>query len=144
MTSAPDLSPNGLRVADLVRSGEQQTAAIERAPGIYESRGVGNSYLLTSPDGSVLVNAGTLADARRGHELFQRISSTPVRYIILTQSHANQYGGLEVYKTPDNTVVAHRLYPQDRRYFQSLAAHYQRGSRRNVVGSRSAFTIACA
>src|ERR1700730_535418 len=130
MTSAPDLSPKGLRVADLVRSGEQQTAAIERAPGIYESRGVGNSYLLTSPDGSVLVNAGTLADARRGHELFQRISSTPVRYIILTQSHANQYGGLEVYKTPDNTVVAHRLYLQDRRYFQSLAAHYQRGSRR--------------
>jgi alkyl sulfatase BDS1-like metallo-beta-lactamase superfamily hydrolase len=130
MTSAPDLSPNGLRVADLVRSGEQQLAAIERAPGIYESRGVGNSYLLTSPDGAVLVNAGTLGDARRGRELFQRISSAPVRYIILTQSHANQYGGLELYKTPDNTVIAHRLYPHDRRYFQSLAAHYQRGSRR--------------
>ncbi len=99
MTSAPDLSPNGLRVADLVRSGEQQTAAIERAPGIYESRGIGNSYLLTSRDGDVVVNAGTLGDARRGRELFQRISSAPVRYIILTQSHANQYRCPHAFRT---------------------------------------------
>src|ERR1700712_741160 len=99
MTAESNLSHKGLRVAELVKSGEGQDAVIERAPGIYESRGVGNSYLLTTPAGDVLVNAGTLGDARRGRELFRKVSQAPIRFIVLTQSHANQYGGLELYKT---------------------------------------------
>ena len=130
MTADSNLSHKGLRVAELVKSGEGQDSVVERAPGIYESRGVGNSYLLTTPAGDVLVNAGTLGDARRGRELFSKASQAPIRFIILTQSHANQYGGLEVYKTPDNVVIAHRNYPGDRRYGEALSAHYRRGSRR--------------
>ena len=130
MQLRPELSPGGLRVADLIRSGEQQLAPVERAPGIHECRGVGNSYLLTTSEGDILVNAGTLGDARRGRDLFKQVSSAPIRYIILTQSHANQFGGLEIYKTPDNTVIAHRNYPEERACFQALASHYQRGSRR--------------
>jgi glyoxylase-like metal-dependent hydrolase (beta-lactamase superfamily II) len=120
----------GLRVAEFVKSGEGQTAAILRAPGVYESRGVGNSYLFTTPEGDVLVNAGTLGDARRGSELFGQVSSNLIHFIILTQSHANQYGGLEVYKTPHNVVIAQRSYLDDRRYTEALSAHYRRGSRR--------------
>ena len=130
MNADPSLSPKGLRVAELVQSGDGQAAAIARAPGVWESRGVGNSYLLTTPDGDVLINAGTLKDAKRGRELFARISSNPIRYIVLTQSHGNQYGGLEVYKTPDNTVIAHRNYPEERAYGEALAEHFKRGSRR--------------
>jgi alkyl sulfatase BDS1-like metallo-beta-lactamase superfamily hydrolase len=130
MTRDPNLSHKGLRVAELVKSGEGQAAAIERASGVYESRGVGNSYLLTTSEGDVLVNAGTLGDARRGRELFSKVSANALRYIVLTQSHANQYGGLELFKTPDNTVIAHRNYLEDRRYSEALSAHYRRGSRR--------------
>ena len=125
-----NVSDKGLRVAALVKSGAGQASAIARATGVFESRGVGNSYLLTTPDGDVLVNAGTLGDARRGAALFRAVSTRPIRFIVLTQSHANQYGGLEVYKTPDNTVIAQREYPEDRRYYEALSAHYQRGSRR--------------
>lgn len=125
-----DLSEKGLRVAELVKSGAGQTLAIERAPGVYESRGVGNSYLLTTCEGDVLVNAGTLGDAQRGKELFRAVSQQPIRYIVLTQSHANQYGGLEEYKTDDNVVIAQRAYVEDRRYSEALSAHYRRGSRR--------------
>jgi glyoxylase-like metal-dependent hydrolase (beta-lactamase superfamily II) len=124
----------GLKVAEMIQSGEGQATAIERAPGIWESRGVGNSYLITTVDGDVLVNAGTLGDAKRGKELFAAVSSNPIRYIILTQSHANQYGGLEVYKTPENAVVAHRNYSEDRIYSEALSQHYRRGSRRIFGG----------
>lgn len=123
-------STQGTKVAEFIQSGELQTAAIEQAPGIFESRGVGNSYLITTPDGDVLVNAGTLGDARRGQALFKKISGNAIRHIILTQSHANQFGGLEIYKTPENTVIAHRHYPSERQYNTALAQHYQRGSRR--------------
>lgn len=130
---------NGLKVADMIQSGNQQQAAIERGPGLFESRGVGNSYLITTEDGNVLVNAGTLGDAKRGKVLFDQISDHPIKQIILTQSHPNQFGGLEVYKTPDNQVIAHRIYPQDRVYSKALLDHYQRGSRRifrSVIGPR--------
>jgi alkyl sulfatase BDS1-like metallo-beta-lactamase superfamily hydrolase len=130
MTTEQNPAHQGLRVAELVGSGEGQRSVIQRAPGIYESRGIGNSYLLTTQGGDVLINAGTLGDARRGRELFSKVSAGPIRYIVLTQSHANQYGGLEVYKTPDNQVIAHRNYPDDRRYTEALSAHYRRGSRR--------------
>ena len=105
---------------------------------MFESRGVGNSYLITTFGGDVLVNAGTLGDARRGHELFSQVSNKPIRYIILTQSHANQYGGLEIYKTEENQVIAHRIYLKDRRYSEALSAHYKRGSRKifgQITGS---------
>jgi alkyl sulfatase BDS1-like metallo-beta-lactamase superfamily hydrolase len=130
MTSDTESSSSSLRVAQLLRSGEKQAGAIQRAPGVYEVRGIGNSYLLTTDDGDVLVNAGTLADARRGRALFQQVSQRPLRHIILTQSHANQYGGLELYKTSDTQVIAHRNYLDERRTGEALSAHYRRGSRR--------------
>jgi alkyl sulfatase BDS1-like metallo-beta-lactamase superfamily hydrolase len=130
MTTDTSLSHTGLTVANMIKSGEGQDSVIERAPGVFESRGVGNSYLLTTGEGDVLVNAGTLSDARRGKVLFTKVSEGPVRYIILTQSHANQYGGLEVYKTPHNQVIAHRNHPENRAYSEMLSAYYRRGSRR--------------
>ncbi len=130
MTAQPTLSDEGLKVAALVKSGEGQAQVLECAPGIWENRGVGNSYLVTTSEGDVLVNAGTLGDARRGREQFSRVSQQSIRYIVLTQSHANQYGGLEVYKTAQNRVIAHRNYPGDRLYSEALSAHYRRGSRR--------------
>lgn len=123
-------SDQDLKVASMIKSGKGQDKAVDRGNGIYESSGVGNSYLVTTAEGDVLVNAGTLGDARRGQQNFRKISDQPVRYIILTQSHANQFGGLEVYKTPSNQVIAHRNYPEDRRYGKALEEHYRRGSRR--------------
>ena len=124
------ITSKGLKVADMVQSGKNQAEAIDRGNGIYENKGIGNTYLVTTSDGNVLVNAGALKDARRGCELFTRLSSQPIRHIVLTQSHANQFGGLEVYKTGENQVIAHRNYPEDRRYAEALSTHYRRGSRR--------------
>jgi alkyl sulfatase BDS1-like metallo-beta-lactamase superfamily hydrolase len=126
MTVETPVSSDGLRSADFVKSGQAQAEAIERAPGIYESRGVGNSYLITTPEGDVVVNAGVLSEAKRGKELFAKVSSGPVRYIVLTQSHLNQYGGVEVFKTPQAQLVAHRLYPEGRAYADHLREYYGR------------------
>ena len=122
------------RVATMVASGSEQTEAIDCGHGIFENKGIGSSYLVTTPDGNVLVNTGTLRDAKRGKALFEAVSAKPIHKIILTQSHVNQYGGLELYKTIENEVIAHRIYPDDLRYNALLADHYRRGSRRIFGG----------
>lgn len=132
-----DSSASGLRVADLIVSGSDQSSAIDRGYGIFECQGIGNSYLITTSAGNVLVNTGTLRDARRNKEIFQEVSSASIEYIVLTQSHANQYGGIELYKTATNKVIAQSVYPEDRIYFKALDEHYRRGSRRvfsNITG----------
>lgn len=134
MNQPTDLPDTNLRAAQMVKSGHGQVEAILRGPGIWEARGIGNSYLVTTDDGDVLINAGTLADARRSRALFAKVSASPVRKIVLTQSHANQYGGLELFKTPENEVTAHRLYPGERATSEALSAHYRRGSRRIFGG----------
>lgn len=134
MAEVSKLTDEKLRTAQMVRSGQGQTQAIDRGNGIWESRGIGNSYLITTSEGDVLINAGSLADARRGKDLFAQVSDHEIRYIILTQSHANQYGGLEVYKTSSNTVISHRFYPKERAYNEALSLHYRRGSRRFFGG----------
>lgn len=122
----------------MVSSGSEQTTAIDCGNGIFENKGIGSSYLVTTAAGNVLVNTGTLRDARRGKALFDAASPQSIHTIILTQSHVNQYGGLELYKTPRNQVIAHRIYEDDLRHSAMLSAHYRRGSRRifgNITGS---------
>jgi glyoxylase-like metal-dependent hydrolase (beta-lactamase superfamily II) len=128
-------------LAGLVQSGEGQAEAIRRAPGVWESRGVGNSYLLTTPGGDVLVNAGTLGDGRRGAALFRKVSQASVAYIVLTQSHVNQYGAVEVFKGPQTRLVTHRNYPQGRSYAAALRQYYGRRSMKlwgSISGSAAA------
>jgi len=113
-------------LAGLVKSGEGQAEAILRAPGVWESRGVGNSYLITTPEGDVIVNPGMLHDGERGRELFANVSKAPVRYIVLTQSHANQSDAVELFKTPDTILVAHREWAEGRAYAKRLRQYYGR------------------
>jgi glyoxylase-like metal-dependent hydrolase (beta-lactamase superfamily II) len=114
------------QLAGLVKSGEGQKEAILRAPGVWESRGVGNSYLITTPEGDVIVNPGMLHDGERGKALFAKVSQNPIRYILLTQSHANQSDAVELFKTPDNILVAHREWPEGRAYAKRLRQYYGR------------------
>lgn len=124
----------GLRVAQMIQSGRERSAAVERAPDVYECSGVGNSYRVVTAAGDVIINAGTLGDARRNRTLFDAVTRNPVRHIVLTQNHVNQYGGLEVYKTDQNQVIAQRRYPEERRVHDMLMEHYRRGSRRIFGG----------
>lgn len=125
MSTQTATPPNTL-LASLVTSGHDQTEAENVAPGIFVNLGVGNSYFLTTDDGNVLVNAGTLWEAQRGRALFDKISTAPLRYAVLTQSHLNQYGGLEAFMTPQTKLVTHVNYPEGRAYASRLRAYYGR------------------
>jgi alkyl sulfatase BDS1-like metallo-beta-lactamase superfamily hydrolase len=87
-----------------------------------------NCYLITSEAGEVLINAGLPAGAPRSRALFDQISRNPVRYVILTQSHLDHYGGLEAFMLPETQLIAQREYPEGRAYAKRLAPFYGRRS----------------
>ena len=80
--------------------------AAEVAPGIWCSPGLTNSYLLTTSDGRVVVNAGMGFEGPVHRANFDAVDTAPVRYIVITQGHYDHVGGIGTLRDQGTTVVA--------------------------------------
>ena len=92
-------------LANLVRAGDAQTEAEQITPFIFMSHDVSNAYLVTTDDGDVVVNTGMPDGAERTKTLFAPHRKGPLKYIILTQSHADHYGGVPTLREPGTKIV---------------------------------------
>jgi glyoxylase-like metal-dependent hydrolase (beta-lactamase superfamily II) len=79
----------------------------EIAPGIWQSNGMTNCYLITTPEGDVLVSTGLVVEGQMQREKFNRVSTAPLKAVILTQAHLDIVGGLGAFKQADTEVIAH-------------------------------------
>jgi glyoxylase-like metal-dependent hydrolase (beta-lactamase superfamily II) len=66
-----------------------------------------NCYLITTAQGDVLVSTGLVIEGQLQREKFNRVSTAPVKAILLTQAHLDIVGGLGAFKQPDTEVIAH-------------------------------------
>jgi alkyl sulfatase BDS1-like metallo-beta-lactamase superfamily hydrolase len=81
-------------------------AAIELGDGIWLSPGMSNAYLVLTDEGRVVVNTGMWFEAPTHRRNFDAVSDAPVRYIVLTQSHTDHIGGVELFTEPGTQLVA--------------------------------------
>ncbi|MCB2072167.1 MAG: MBL fold metallo-hydrolase [Novosphingobium sp.] len=81
-------------LAGLVTAGDEQKEAVAITDFIFMARDVSNAYLVTTDDGDVIVNTGIVHNAERNVALLKPHRTGPLRYIILTQSHADHFGGV--------------------------------------------------
>lgn len=93
------------KLADLVRSGDAQTEAVEITPFVFLARGISNAHLVTTSDGDVIVNTGMPEDGERAAKLFASHRTGPIRYVILTQSHADHFGGVPEFQEAGTQIV---------------------------------------
>ncbi len=61
---------------------------------IWMVPGFGNTFLITTRDGNVVVDTSIAANAPRHRELLRKVSDAPVRYILLTHGHGDHNGGV--------------------------------------------------
>ena len=97
--------------------------ATEVAPGIWESPGLSNSYLLTTGDGRVVVNTGMGFESPVHRANFDAVDNSPTRYIILTQGHYDHVGGLPVLVDEGTDLIAqanHRVWRDDNRRLEAF------------------------
>jgi glyoxylase-like metal-dependent hydrolase (beta-lactamase superfamily II) len=115
-------------LASLVRSGDQQTEAEQITDFIFMAKDISNAYLVTTSAGDVLVNTGFMDNAERTKRLLAPKRTGALRYIVLTQAHADHYGGVPTLREPGTLVVAERRFVNTWRYFHDLGPYLARRS----------------
>jgi alkyl sulfatase BDS1-like metallo-beta-lactamase superfamily hydrolase len=113
----------------LQRIGRDVQAAVRVHDSIWMVPGFGNTFLVTTPAGNVVVDTSVAANAPRHRELLRRVSDAPVRYILLTHGHGDHNGGVATWREAGTEVVAQEQYAE--------LMHYQHRLR-GFLGRRAA------
>ena len=111
-------------LADLVLAGDAQTEAIAITDYIFMARDVSNAYLVTTDDGDVLINTGMVDNADRNLALLQPRRTGPLRYIILTQSHGDHFGGVPAFREEGTKIVGGPGYVEARDDMLGLQSYF--------------------
>jgi len=115
-------------LATLVRAGDDQKEAVKITSFIFMAKDISNAYLINTADGDVMVNTGFMDNTERNKALFAPVRSGPLRYILLTQAHADHYGGVPAFKEPATKIVGGKKFNDTWQYFHDLAPYLQKRS----------------
>jgi alkyl sulfatase BDS1-like metallo-beta-lactamase superfamily hydrolase len=109
---------------ELVKQGEGAQDAVDVGDGIFMSRNIANSYLVTTPDGDLLINTGTDFEADEIKSRFTRVSKGPLRTITFTQGHPDHVGGWSSFNSTGVETVAQANHQDVREYWRHLHPFY--------------------
>jgi glyoxylase-like metal-dependent hydrolase (beta-lactamase superfamily II) len=119
-------SPVSPSLDELVKQGEGAQDAVDLGDGIFMSRNIANSYLVTTSDGDLLINTGTDFEAAEIKARFSRISQGPLRMITFTQGHPDHVSGWSQFNQPGVETIAQANHPDVREYWRHLHPFYVR------------------
>jgi alkyl sulfatase BDS1-like metallo-beta-lactamase superfamily hydrolase len=83
--------------------------AVSLGDGIWMSPGVSNSYAIATDEGRVIVNGGLFFEGVQRLKAFTDVPG-PTRAIIVTQGHADHWGGVNALRERDTDVVMQANY----------------------------------
>ena len=122
---AQDLGTSG--AAQPTSAGATQTKALSFAGGrIFQATGFGNTFMVTTKAGNVIIDTSLPMNARRHHELLTAVSSGPVKDIILTHGHGDHTGGVPVWKQAGTHVIGQSNEVEFLNYQTRLAGFFVR------------------
>jgi len=93
---------------------------------IYQARGIGNTYLIYTPEGYVLFDTGLAIQApKQRSQLLELLASEgrgglPVHTIVASHSHADHIGGIRFWREANTRIVAHSAFTENQRYLSEL------------------------
>jgi glyoxylase-like metal-dependent hydrolase (beta-lactamase superfamily II) len=110
----------------LIKQGEADQDAVGLGDGIFMSKNIANSYLVTTADGDVLINTGTDFEANAIKARFDSVSKGPLRVITFTQGHPDHIGGWDLFNAAGVETIAQANHRDVREYWRHLHPFYSR------------------
>lgn len=92
-------------------SAATDTPAQDLGDGVWMSPGVSNAYAVATDEGRVIVNSGLVFEGPLHRKAFADVTG-PTRAIVVTQGHADHWGGVHALRDadPPTDIVMHRNY----------------------------------
>ncbi len=72
--------------------------------------GFGNTFLVTTKDGNVIIDTSMREIAPRHQKLLRAVSDAPIKYIIVTHGHGDHTGGVKLWKQEGTQVIAQKNF----------------------------------
>ena len=116
-----------------LQTGSEQTAAVRVNDAIFLAYGFGNTYMLTTSAGNVIIDTSAVTRAPRAKELLQKENSGPITHIILTHAHGDHTGGVSVWQQPGTEVIAQSGQYEFLNYQERLAGFLPIATPRNSL-----------
>jgi alkyl sulfatase BDS1-like metallo-beta-lactamase superfamily hydrolase len=99
------------------------------ADNVYYATGVGNTIMITTEAGNVIFDTGLVLQVAKQIKALKAVSDAPVRYIVLSHSHADHTGGTRYWLEEGTEIVAHGDFLEEQRYLSELEPYQYRRNR---------------
>ena len=93
---------------------------------IYLASGFGNTFLVLTDAGNVVIDTSLLEMSTRHRKILREVSDQPTRYIIFTHAHEDHTSGAALWKEPETQVIAQRQFIEVRKYQERLGPFFLR------------------
>lgn len=120
---------------------QPQAAVLDLGHGIYAAMGVAagtgggadarrvavpqsNTFLVVTPDGSVVIDTSGPAGAAIHQPLLATVSAAPVKAIVLTHGHGDHTGGVARWSRPGVDIIAQQEFQEFLQYQRRLAGFF--------------------
>jgi alkyl sulfatase BDS1-like metallo-beta-lactamase superfamily hydrolase len=124
VTMAPSLHAQQIVSDNPLRIGDEQKEAVRVNEAISVAYGFGNTFLLTTPAGNVVIDTSNPIRAPGAKELLKRVSAAPVKYIVLTHAHGDHAGGVKLWREPGTEIIAQKEHYEFVNYQTRLAGFF--------------------
>ena len=107
-------------------AGRDQKKALKFGEAIYQAVGFGNTFMVVTEAGNVIIDTSLPFNAARHKQLLQAENAGPVKYIILTHAHGDHTGGVPTWKQPDTKIIAQKNHAEFMHYMARLNGFFAR------------------
>jgi len=121
--------------ADLTQVGNK---VIKVNEAINLVQGFGNTFMLTTNEGNVIIDTSIAAHAQKHKQLLSAVTAGPIKYIILTHGHGDHTGGVPLWKEPGTQIIAQKNHVEFLHYQTRLGGFYAKRNAAQFGGNLGA------